>query len=277
MGNFSEGLSKRLTCKREREGFCLICDTYKTLSEDHVPPKSAITVTRTEQKLIGEAFKNNPIKIKGAISKNGNKFKTICRECNYALSKGDAEIGVVYNELTKKIYNFIRHPYRVNNVISVNIDATEYIRAMCGHILSATSEDECKKKQPETPYFTPIKDFVLGKSKSIDDTHDIYYWFYPSGRHLSAKILGFHNRGNSCAISLLSFYPIAFLITEKGKGIYPVQASKLDSECKYLSIDMSQKNINYSDFPFVNLEDGQFYLMADYACTISYPIKESRV
>lgn len=52
---------------------------------------------------------------------------------------------------------------------------SEYIRAMVGHILAATSEDECKLEQRDSPYFTPMKNLVLGQTYSIDDTHDIYY------------------------------------------------------------------------------------------------------
>ncbi|MFC5706858.1 metal-binding protein [Aeromonas eucrenophila] len=273
MGEYAKELSKRITCERKKEGYCLICDNHKPLTEDHVPPKSAVTITRTEQKLITEAFKSAPTNLKGVRSRNGNKFKTICKQCNSSLADGDTEIGIAYKELTKKINNYFASANRVNSFVSVKINPIKYIRAMAGHILAATSEDECQQKQSDSPYFTPIKNFVLGKSDSIDDSHDIYYWFYPKGRHLSAKILAFHNKGNSSAISLLSFFPVAFLITEKGKGIYPVQATKLDSKSESLLLDLSLRNVNYVDFPFTKLEDWQFYLMPDYTCTTSYPIK----
>ncbi|WP_324006261.1 hypothetical protein [Aeromonas hydrophila] len=273
MGEYAKGLSKRLTCERFKEGYCLICDEHKSLTEDHVPPKSAITITRTEQKLISESFNSTPTKIKGVISKNGNKFKTLCARCNNSLADGDSEIGIVYKKLTDAIRTYFKNANGVSSIVSVEVDAKKYIKAMLGHILAATSEDECQQEQQSSPYFDPIKNFVLGRSESIDDSHDIYYWFYPKRMHLSAKLLAFHNKGNTCALSLLSFFPIAFLVTEKGKGIFPAHAMKFDSTCESLILDLSFRNINYSDFPFTTLEDDQFYLMQDYTCTISYPIK----
>lgn len=273
MGKYAGRLSERLLCLRKKDGFCLICNLHKPLSEDHVPPQCAVHITRTEQKQISEMFENDSVKIKGAISKNGNKFKTICRECNSSLSVGDTEIGKVCKDLTKKIKHHFTQANGTSNIISASIDSKKYIQSMAGHILAATSEVECQKKQQSSPYFDPIRRFVLGESESIDETHDIYYWFYPYNRHISAKILSFHNKGNNCIVSLLSFFPIAFLITEKGKGIYPAHAMRLNSSCDRLLLDLSYRNINYAEFPFVTLEGQQFYMMKDYTCTVSYPIK----
>lgn len=146
------------------------------------------------------------------------------------------------------------------------------MRAMIGHILSATTVKECEQPQRNSPYFTPLIQFVHGDNDAINTTHDIYYWFYPYKRHLSAKIISFYNEGNSCCLSLLSFFPIAFLITEKNKGVYPAHAQRLTTESKSLILDLSSHNINYVNFPFVNLVGNQFYMMSDQVCTMSYPI-----
>ncbi len=274
MGDYSLSLSKRLTCDRRKEGYCLICGEYKSLTEDHVPPQCAVTISRTEQKLVTEAFANGQPAVKGALSKNGNKFKTICKDCNSALAVGDTEIGAVCKELNNKIKHYFKSASSINTLVSTKINAKNYIRAMVGHILAATSEDECKQEQQDSPYFTPMKNFVLGKTDSIDDSHDIYYWFYPRNHNLCAKILGFHSYGDFSVISLLSFFPIAFLITEKGKKIHPPQAAKLDANNETLILNLSLANHNYIDFPFGTLMDGQFSMLPEQTCTISYPVKE---
>lgn len=274
MGDYVKSLSKRMTCERRKEGYCLICGEYKSLTEDHVPPQCAVTITRTEQKLVTEAFANDQPTVKGAPSKNGNKFKTICKGCNSALATGDQEIGRVCKELNNKIRYYFNSASSINTLVSVKINASKYIRAMVGHILAATSEDECKLEQRDSPYFTPMKNLVLGQTDSIDDTHDIYYWFYPRGHHLCAKMLGYHNYGDVSVISLLSFFPIAFLITEKGKKVHPPQATKLDSKNESLILNLSLRNHNHIDFPFCTLMDGQFYVLPEQTCTISYPVRK---
>ena len=73
-------------------------------------------------------------------------------------------------------------------------------------------------------------------------------------------------------MSLLSFFPLAFLLTEKGKGIYPAGAIKLELSDKSLFVDLSASNIDFSTFPAVGLKGNQFILMAESMSIVSYPI-----
>ncbi|MNR60715.1 hypothetical protein D3C85_1822730 [compost metagenome] len=86
--------------------------------------------------------------------------------------------------------------------------------------------------------------------------------------------MGFLNQGHSTILSLLSFFPIAFLVTPKGEGIYPSHATRFDLNSIKLTLDLSSYNINFSDFPFVELRGDQMYLLTDYQTIISYPIKD---
>ncbi|MFQ2599680.1 hypothetical protein ACK3Z9_12190 [Aeromonas caviae] len=272
MGNYAKNISKRIDHTKITTGYCLICGEYKKLSQDHVPPQGAITISKIEQKLIGEAMGERSPDIRGVVSKNGSKFKTICKDCNSKLGEFDSEITRVCAILTPIVKNYFQTATDMLNVKRIEIDAISYMRAMIGHVLSATTVKECEEPQRHSPYFTPLIQFVLGDNDAINTTHDIYYWFYPYKRHLSAKIIFFYNEGNSCCLSLLSFFPIAFLITEKNKGVYPVHAQKLTTESNSLILDLSSHNINYVNFPFVNLVGNQFYMMSDQVCTMSYPI-----
>ncbi|UPR24965.1 metal-binding protein [Vibrio cyclitrophicus] len=269
-------ISERFKHTKITHGYCLICGEHGRLSIDHVPPQGAITVTQIEQRHISEMTGAKSSTIKGVRSPNGSKFKTICHHCNsQILGVNDIEVARFNKLLTEKVithFHTVQNPY---NFVSLDIDAIKYARAMIGHILSATSVVECRKEQNSSPFFDPLKEFVLGNDDAISETHDIYYWFYPHNRHLSAKYVHFSNNGHSTGLSLLSFFPIAFLVTVKDKGIYPAHAKKLDLSSNRFILDLSSFNVAYADFPFVELKGAQMYLLTEYQTIISYPIKKS--
>jgi len=273
MGIYSNNITERFQHAKITEGYCVICGTFGKLSQDHVPPKGSIIVTKVEQRHSVEMMGAKFNKIRGLPSKNGSKFKTICGQCNNKhLGKNDIEIAKVMRLLTTKILNPGLLPF--DNFISVPVSAVQFARAMVGHILSATSIEECKNELLETPYFTPLREFVLGNDQALNDTHDIYYWFYPFSMHISSKMIGFRNNGHLACLSLLSFYPIAFMVIEKDKGIYPAHSSKLKFTDSNLTLNLSQKGFEYSQFPFHGLKGDQALIFTDYQSIVSYPIKD---
>jgi len=276
MGKYAQRISERIRNTRIEEGFCLICGGYGKLSKDHVPPQGAITITAIEQKHITEAMGTEKSHLKGVVSQHGSTFKTICIECNNErLGKNDSEVSRVCKELTNLIKTSCYNYDGTYRVISIKCDILKFSRAIIGHILAATTVAECRLKPSETEYFSPLQRFVMGNNNALNDSHDIYYWYYPRDIHLSAKMVGYNYRGNGLLMSLLAFFPIAFLIVEKGKGVYPRGAHKLvlDNSNEFLFLDMSMKESKYIDFPFSKIDDYGFYLLNDSQCIISYPIR----
>jgi len=144
---------------------------------------------------------------------------------------------------------------------------------MVGHILSATSVTECYKPIQSSPFFSPLRAFVLGEDDALNNSHDIYYWFYPSDKHMSAKYVQFYNEGNSVGLSILSFFPLAFLLTEKNKGTYPAQAQIFDLNMDKIILSLSSHNIQYCGFPFHKLKGNSMCALVDHMAIVSYPIK----
>ncbi|WP_430955423.1 metal-binding protein [Pseudomonas sp. ES4] len=273
MGDYTKGLTERRNHTEITKGFCLICGEHGPLSIDHVPPKGSITITRVEQVHLTELLGAKLPSVKGVKSPNGSKFKTICLACNTKhLGANDQEVACVFKELTARIKHHFKYANSPVNHVSVKFDAVKFCRAMIGHILSATSVKECHVDSRGAPYFDPLRAFVMGNDSAIDDTHDIYCWFYPHRRHISAKLFAFRNQGNLCCISLLSFFPLAFSITEKGKGIYPAGATKVLLTDQILHVDLSSGYIQYSSFPLTGLEGDQMLLLTDHMAIVSYPI-----
>lgn len=276
MGKYSDNISARLNHTKIVNGFCLICGNYSKLTKDHVPPKGSITITKIEQKHIVEFLSTEAKYLKGIASAGGSTFRTICSECNnIKIGANDNEISRICSELTQKIKVEPLKYDGTPNTLVIKVDALKYARAMIGHILAATSVKECLQQQNETSYLSPMKHFVLGDDEAISDSHEIYYWFYPHKRHLSAKMVIFHDSGNNSCLSLLSFFPLAFLVIEKNSGIFPPQARKLNLKDTTLSINLSMYNSKYIDFPFCELPPTSFHISTSQQCIISYPIQNT--
>ncbi len=275
MGNFTKRLTERRMHTEIAQGHCLICGAHGRLSWDHVPPQGSISITKVEQVHLTEVMGVDPVPVKGVKSPNGSKFKTICKNCNSNhLGANDQEVARVYKEITKLATDHFTYARNHLDYVSLPFDAVRFCRAMIGHILSATTVEECKREPVETPYFTPLQRFVMGDNAAIDSTHDIYCWFYPHRHHLSAKMFAFKNRGNLCTISVLSFFPLAFSITEKGKGIYPSGATKVELTDERLYVNLSSGHFPYSGFPFTGPSGDQMMLMSNSQAIVSYPIKD---
>ena len=274
MGKYASNLTERWKHSQIPQGYCLICGTHGKLSWDHVPPQGSVTITKVEQVHLTEIMGVNPTPVKDIKSTNGSKFKTICKNCNSThIGRNDDEVAKVYKNLTNLVtqhFTYLNNPY---NHVTIPFDAIRFCRAMIGHILSATTVEECRQEPVESPYFTPLQKFVMGDDTAIDDTHDIYCWFYPHRHHLSAKMFGCRIQGNICTISVLSFFPLAFSVTEKGKGIYPSGAIKIELSDDRLFVDLSSGHFPYSGFPNVGLTGDQILLMSSAQAIVSYPIR----
>ncbi|MEI7342239.1 chaperonin [Pectobacterium brasiliense] len=266
-------ITSRINHTRIENGYCFICKSYGKLTKDHVPPKGSVIITKREQKSISECLGEQYKEINGLKIQRASVFKTICYRCNSEiLGKLDNHFCNVIKMLSDKVNDHFITKSNIYNSVHIPFNSHEFTRAMVGHVLSATSITSCMKPIIDNDFFTPLRKFVLGEISTYENTHDIYYWFYPHATHISAQGIAFYNEGNICICSLLYFFPIAFLITLKGQGTYPTQANKLEIKDKMLFLDLSTFNINYSSFPFIDLKDNQMMMFNDGFTCISYPI-----
>lgn len=263
-------ISERIKHVRIDQGYCLICGQFGKLSKDHVPPKSAITLTAMLQKTITEWWDTEPVRGIDAIS--GTVFKTICKHCNNQILGSRVQfISDVTRNFTDKLILYLSHANSVSDYIKVPFNSVEFSRAMLGHLMASSSVDECKQPLGDTPFFSPLRKFVLGLTESFEDTHDIYYWFYPNKAQITARHVLFRNNGHNCICSALHFFPISFLVTFKGEGTFPAQAVKLELKDRNLHFNVSMRNADYVTFPFVPLKgDSMIVFNSGYTC-VSYP------
>lgn len=273
MGNYTKGLTERRHHTQLREGYCLICGTFGPLSWDHVPPQGSITITKVEQAHLTEVMGINSDPVIGVKSPNGSKFRTICSHCNSShLGTNDQEVARVYKGISEKIKHYFLSADSPVNHVHMPFDGMRFCRAMVGHVLSATTVKECLQEPVSVPYYAPLQKFVMGDDDSTDDTHDFYVWFYPHRRHMSIKMFTCKNHGHIATLSLLSFFPLAFLITEKGQGIYPSGATPVKPTDKTLYVKLDSGNLPYAAFPNAGLVGDQMILLDSSRSIVSYPI-----
>jgi hypothetical protein len=254
-------------------GHCQICGEYGKLTKDHVPPKGAIQLTKIEQKLMSEVYDSDK-QVKGIKSNSGSYFQTICKTCNSVhIGTNDGEVSKVFKKLHDLIFEHIRSPFSYSNTVSVDVDARKFLRAMIGHVLSATNAHLCKDPINMEAPDQKLRDFVLGDDSALDDNYDIYYWYYPYRRHISARHVGSYNKGHNTVVDCLHFFPMALLVTKKNEGTYPTQARKLKLTDRRIDLGISARNLEYAQFPFGNLADDQFRVSSDQLCITSMPLK----
>lgn len=272
----SKKVSKRLEHVRIDNGYCLVCDNYGKLSWDHVPPKGAVGISSIEQKHLVEAYGGGDSFIKGVRSSNGSKFRTICADCNETIGRFDEELIRVNKEAIIKASNHFSTPNSITNIVSIECNVHKYLRAVAGHVLSATSVQTCIEKQGDSRYFTPLKKFVLA-GEDIFDSHDVYYWFYPHRSHISAKIFSMYYMSSFTVCSVLAFYPISFIFFEKDKGIAPTHAKKITPKDTKLTLDLSTRFAHLARFPFIDFKNQHMIMALDETqVIISYPIGQSK-
>jgi hypothetical protein len=265
-------ISERLKNVRIDEGYCVICGEYGLLSKDHVPPRCATTIQPMFQKTVSEHYYAEEVRPVNARS--GAIFKTICKNCNnVVLGSLDNEIGKPIENFISQIKQYLAGKFYYGDMISVPFNATLFLRGMVGHLLAATSVEVCKKGAIDSDYYLPLREFVLGKNEDIESTHDFYYWFYPNKTQITAQLTSFYNEGHTCLCCCMHFFPIAFIITFKEKGTYPVHSTKLRLEDKKLYFNMTQGNLDYVSFPFVPLRGNQMTLITSGFTSASYPQK----
>jgi len=272
MGKISSRISERNKHVKLNGGksYCLICGRLDKLSVNHVPPRCATLLRDIEQFHAAEWFDIDVNEtLKGVRSKTGSSFKTICRGCNSLLGQFDSELGALCETARNRIYSYFNSFSSIGTALFLKCDVTAVMRSVVGHMISATSTDECLRSPNDGPYWKPLRDFVL--NGGVCETHDFYCWFYPYRQSLSAKNVSFFNDGHIALVTVLSFYPFSFLAVQRDQGIYPYHAQRISLTSEGVSLDLTSAGFRYARFPFHGLEGNQMQAHHNSHCIVSIP------
>ena len=247
----------------ERIGYCRLCGLKKTLTHDHVPPKSCFNsgLIKTTRLSDDNYF---------LLSQNGLKLQSVCRECNndYLGGKFDLDFSVFVKDIAKYYYHnkfaklkLMRFAFKAN---SRNI-----ARSIIGHLLAAnfTKENIVEPLPEKHSDFVDnlYKCFWIGDDEYFNKIR-IYFWIHQYrtieiNPFFTFALLG--SEDSTIFGALLKFFPL---------GIYVVEKEKID---KYLKVDLSEiivstdniivdyNNVQESNFPLSEInKDNNKWLVA---------------
>lgn len=273
MGKIGQRISERQKHVHLSKGknYCVICGAHEILSEDHVPPKVATPFREIVQYHITEVHGVNVNeRVKGVKSTNGSKFRTICRRCNNLIGRHDSALGDLCKAVSLQAHHYFETASQISTNLHLRCDAGSVMHAVVGHMMSATTTKECKQPPIDAPFWQGLREFVL-EGTDPSKTHEFYCWFYPFRNSVSAKNVGFHNQGHIAYLTVLAFYPIAFMVTAAGQAIYPAHASSVSLESDSITLNLISKGFQYARFPFHGLEGDQILALRERLCIVSVP------
>lgn len=204
-------MDKRIIFERE-DSICNICSLEKPLSWDHIPPKGAVMLS---EMWVENHFKKIDGVDKKSISRNGLKYKTICRDCNSFLGEYDrAYIEFILDFKSYiKTFEYMILPY----IYRVSTQPIKIAKSILGHLL-ASKTGLCNSK-----YDKLIKEYILSADSILPENIRIFYWFYdyPETTISVDNIfpIGIANNIGSKVFSVIKCFPIAFAITFDNKVI----------------------------------------------------------
>lgn len=197
----------RIATRGPREGNCNICGEHDRLTEDHTPPKGCIKVSQVEMHHIVQHLSDDA-PLKGRISQNGVKYRTLCHRCNNSFL--GAHYDPAFIAFVNTIGMFLKTNVHLPPTMSVRGHPQKIIRALLGHLSAQGVNRYNKDRQTEV-----MRDYFLDCSLPLPDQIKVYYWLYPFGPQVMARDSAYLDLrvGKPSAMWLLKFFPIAFFVT----------------------------------------------------------------
>ncbi len=155
--------------KRDKIDKCNICLQVKSLTWDHVPPKSGIIISPMEIDNISKLL-TNKMEPRMLISQNGVRYRTICGDCN---SKIGRDYDCVLNSLNKDVSLFLKSALHFFSYTYIKTKPVRLIKAILGHLMSA------KELVDDFAFDTKIRKYLFSETEILSDDINIFYWIYP--------------------------------------------------------------------------------------------------
>jgi hypothetical protein len=240
--------------KNKAFGNCQICEQYKKLSDDHVPPQGGIEVDAVEIKAAFDFFAKKMGNKNYYISQNGVKFTTLCEDCNSRLGR---EYDTVLNTFSLDVNKFLTSKLSLLNSYDIQTKPNRLIRGVLGHLLAS------KKEIEKTPFDDKVREILFDENKSIPDDINVFYWIYPYKLTIIIRdilmpaIRGKYN--DFGFFQIFKYYPIAYLVVNKIKyhnllSLKDYNSAKLDEVAE---INLRFNERKHWKWPEI-VEDGNF-------------------
>ncbi|MBE6829083.1 MAG: hypothetical protein E7519_02605 [Ruminococcaceae bacterium] len=199
--------------KRAKTDYCNICGKFSELTWDHVPPQSCFNEYNTKFNGLFDGLPEED-KFKG-LQQNGIRYRSICSNCNNNLlgSNYDPELNI----FTKSVKELMVSSIKLPSKILVSVKVNKLARAVCGHLLAAKnfydSEILIDKK---------LRKYFLNPELQPPQGMSLLIRIYPYSTIIVMRDAFIAKLGNSSikfpsgVISIISAYPIAYILSGKG-------------------------------------------------------------
>jgi len=212
-----KGHKERATYYGPIEGKCNICGEQCVFTEDHVPPKGSIEVTKRDLHLLTSYMA--PKRIRPRHMQDGIKFRTLCSTCNNERLGKDYDPYLI--EFSRNILTVLNAKRKerlvIPNKMVVKGKPQRIARAVVGHLLAAYIRPNMAVKPDSAPFPDILRSYFLDPLSPLPAEVDIRYWVYTGDaqviiRHFGLTLLGGHG---TVVGDLLKYYPLAFWVVFK--------------------------------------------------------------
>ncbi len=224
--------------KRDKISTCNICEHSEPLSWDHVPPKGSLDLSPVDQRnILQHMTATGGALQKVAISQNGVKYRTICRDCNSSLG---SEYDPTLIEFATGVGLYLKTSLALPPIVHHRIKPNRLARAILGHLLAAKGEPE------STTADVSMRRYVRNPAESLPPELRILYWLYPHPNIIVVRdVVMPSHRGNFNSwgfFSILKYFPVAYLVTnltsyEGLSDLSPFTSTDIDHETE-IPIDL---------------------------------------
>jgi len=265
-----------------RMGCCNICGELGPLTEDHVPPKGTVGISKRDLLRVVEFL--NAKEAKARHLQDGVKFRTICSRCNNQV------LGSRYDPELRSLCDKVALPLRLKLDRGLTIPRQQKIvtrpqmvaRAVIGHLLAAQLRDDMNSPPLKAPFPHAMREYVLDPVAPLPEELDVFCWLYPSEVQVIIHGMGtiFWNSSATFTSYLLKFFPLGFLVTfqlcDEVKShvprLIPQRSMALEDESE-LTLDLeSNPRIDWPENP----SDDQIHLLNSETAVISLPPRNKR-
>ena len=245
--------------KQKIYGNCQICEQYKKLSDDHVPPQGGIELDAVEIKSAFNFFVKRLGNKNYYISQNGVKFTTLCEDCNSTLGR---EYDTVLNSFSLDVGKFTTSKLSLLSSYSILTKPNRLIRGILGHILAS------KNKLEKIPFDDKLREILFDESKPIPEDINVFYWIYPYKLTIIIRDIlmpAIRGRYNDFGyFQIFKYYPVAYLVVNKSnyhnlQSLKEYNSAKLDEEAE---INIRINESRHWKWPEI-VEDGNFVLLGN--------------
>lgn len=239
---------------KKLKGYCRICNDYKVLENDHIPPKSCFN---RDVITIYEYIGNESIGVKY----NGFQIKSICSECNRLLGNNyDSELSAFAKNVMMSYYQ-MRLGRVVFNKLEFKYDFNKILRSIIGHLLSATGyKINIKEPFDSNPNYTlnKMRKSLLNNENTYFDETIIYLWIHPYRSIEIQNNFSYKPHFGSKSImlgSMLKFFPLGFLLIDKKllNNEFSFNLDEITINDKKIILNMTK--IMPDDFPYNLVKD----------------------